>query len=195
MNFEDLNVVSVFIDALALIFAVTLPVGGGIWGIITSSRKYELTTQFRMELLSWYSETVKIMIDVIHYINCGMFNTQDFAQNKIELLSKLSTQIEIGRFYFPNVPNKNGYGNEKPLAYQGNRHVVLEFMFKFYTVASKSSNADDCNKLWDLERKYTSEIFSVIDPKVRNKKHQKYTNITIDEDKNYFKYLSKSGRK
>ena len=176
-------------DALELIVSITLPILGGIWGIITSTRKYELTTQLRMELLSWYTETSRTMIDVIHYISSGLFYENSFVQEKTALLSKLSAQIEIGRFYFPNVLNKNGYGNEKPLAYRGNRHAILEFVYTFYTVASKSHNVTDNKILWDLEREYTSAVFSVIDPRDRNKKHKRYTNLAIDENLHYNNYL------
>ena len=182
-------------DALELIVSITLPILGGIWGIITSTRKYELTTQLRMELLSWYTETSRIMIDVIHYISSGLFYENSFVQEKTALLSKLSAQIEIGRFYFPNVLNKNGYGNEKPLAYCGNRHAILEFVYKFYTVASKSHNVTDNKILWDLEREYTSAVFFVIDPRDRNKKHKRYTNLAIDENLHYYNYLKQRNGK
>lgn len=178
MNFEKMDLISVAIDAGGLIVAVAIPVFGGVWALITSTRKYELTTQLRMELLSWYTETSKIMIDIIHYIQAGIFCSESFAQEKAALLSRLSAQIELGRFYFPN-NTMMGVGKEKTSAYQGIRHPILDYVHCFYGIAQIADSASFCEELWNLERKYTSELFVVIDPRKRNENHKKYTDLKI----------------
>ena len=114
----------VIITVISIIVTVIIAVIGGIYAIITNTKKYELTESYRQELLSWYINTIDIMIKIIHLIENQLFYS---TSTKIELLPKLSTQIELGRFYFPNVIKGDSYGIKKPSAYQGYRHINLEF--------------------------------------------------------------------
>lgn len=133
MNVEFMDFL---VNVASLMVGVIVPAIGGIYVLLTNTRRYELTTQLRTEILCWYSETTKIMIEIIHYIDKDIFYTHSFTQDRISLLSKLSSQIEIGRFYFPNVPSKEQYGKSKPLAYQGHRHAIVEFVYQFYRQAN-----------------------------------------------------------
>ena len=66
---------------------------------LTNTKKYELTTQYRNDLMNWFSETVEILIKLKLNAKSNLEN----MELKNELLSILSAKIEIGRFYFPNV--------------------------------------------------------------------------------------------
>lgn len=54
------------------------------------------------------------MIEIIHYCESGVFESEQFIQEKNKLLSKLSTAVEIERFYFPNVIKNDEFGKDKP---------------------------------------------------------------------------------
>lgn len=191
----DFVITSEFIAAvIGIIVTIIIALIGGIYAIATNTKKYELTENYRKELLSWYTETVNVMIDIIHYAEDGTLYTQPFQTKKTELLSHLSALTEVGRFYFPNVIKKDKFGSNKPSAYRGYRHINLEFLLHFYMVASTDDSGNSNSLLWKLERNFTSVIFDTIEPRKRNKKYSKYRALTkpknramedfLDEDPN-----------
>lgn len=183
------------ISAIGILVTIVIAVIGGVYAIVTNTKKYELTENYRKELLDWYSTTVSIMIDIIHHVKSGEFFELSFKPKRIELLSRLSTQTEIGRFYCPNVIKKDGFGKRKPSAYQGYRHINLEFLLHFYSVACNADSTGCANVLWDMERHFTSMIFDTIEPRKRNKLYSKYTEITIPEGRSIEDYIRENPEK
>lgn len=163
--------------AVSLLIAIV----SGIYAIITNTKKYELTERYRQEILQWYTSAVNLMIKIINYSETEIFFKPDFSSQRIEMLSELSSLIEVGRFYFPNVIKGDNYGDKKPAAYQGYRDINLEFLIYFYRTASKSTDSKCTELLWELERRYTSAIFNLVNPRKRNKDYTRYLAITIPE--------------
>lgn len=167
------------ISVLGVIVTIIISVIGGLYVIITNTKKYELTESFRAELLAWYTDTVRVMIHIIHYVKSGEWHEEKFKSQKISLLAQLSAQTELGRFYFPNIIKGDGFGRNKPSAYRGYRHINLEFLLHFYELAFRSTSKSSVNKLWVMERNFTSMIFDMIEPRKRNKRYSKYTELEI----------------
>lgn len=163
-----------------------------IYTISTNTKKYELTERYRCELLSWYRDAIETMMEIIHYCESGEFNLESFSQERTKSLSKLSTLVEIGRFYFPNIIKNDGFGKHKPVAYQGYRHIELEFLLNFYFIALKKPNKKQINSLRQLERQFTSFIFNMIEPRKYNKKYSKYLSITIPQGQSIEDYIEEN---
>mgnify|MGYP003300200513 CR=1 FL=1 len=174
---------------IGIVVTIIIAIIGGIYAIVSNTKKYELTECYRQELLKWYTETVKIMIDIIHYAENGDWYTKEFSIKKIELLSQLSAQTEIGRFYFPNVINEDDFGCNKPSAYQGYRHINLELLLYFYRISSLDECGSSISILWKVQRNFTSMIFDMIEPRKRNKVYSKYTALTIPKEKSIMDFL------
>ena len=136
MNFDTENIIAILGIAVTVVIAVVT----AVYTLVTNTKKYELTENYRCELLTWYQDVVDTMILIIHYCEAGVFNSENFKKERIELLSKLSSLVEKGRFYFPNVIKGDGFGENKPEAYQGYRHINLEFLLHFYHIASNENN-------------------------------------------------------
>lgn len=181
------------IDNIIAIVAIIVPVVvssiAAVYTLVTSTRKYELTQNYRIEIMDWYRTSVKILTDIIHYCQVGIFDSPNFIEKKTELLSQLSSAIEVGKFYFPNVIKGDSYGQEKMEAYQGYRHICLEFLYYFYVSASNEITAESIDKMWKLEKGFTSFLFKMIDPRVRNNEYAKFLTITLDK-KNIMDYLA-----
>lgn len=176
---------------LGIIVTIIISIVGAIYAIATNTKKYELTENYRCEIFSWYREVVKNMIAIIHLIDTDEFYMQPYTKRQ-EYLAELSTLAEIGRFYFPNVIKGDNFGAEKPCAYQGYRHIVLEFILHFYYVASKPYSSTTTDSLWKLERQFTSFIFDMIKPRKRNKEYRKYLSIIIPEGKAIEDFLAET---
>lgn len=166
------------ITIISIVVTALIAIISGIYAIVTNTKKYELTENYRKELLQWYTSVVNLMIKIIHSSGNG-----DLLSQKNEMLSQLSALTEVGRFYFPNVIKGDGYGSKKPSAYQGYRHINLELMLHFYRVALGDTDGTKTALLWRLERNFTSVIFDMIEPRKRNRDYSKYLAITIPEGK------------
>lgn len=144
----------------------------------TNTKKYELTDQYRNKLLDWYEDTTKTLIQLKL-----MTETRCVDDNKkCELLSKLSSQIERGRFFFPNIDKGDFFGKEKPAAYQGYRHIALEFLVFSYNIFKRTDAVNYLQHAEQLQRHFTSYIFELLQPQTFKKSICKYTAVTFDKD-------------
>ncbi len=160
-----------YISIGSLIIAIT----AFLYSYLTNTKKYELKSQYRCEILNWHSETVEILIRLKIAAKDDSLN----RELKNELLSKLSAEIEVGRFYFPNVDKMDNFGKEKPRAYRGYRNLMLDFLIFSYWIFEK----EDAKRYWHhaetLQRYFTSHLFEIIDPKSFLKETAKHTDKTF----------------
>ena len=183
------------IALLGIAVTVVIAVVSAVYALVTNTKKYELTENYRCELLAWYQDVVDTMVLIIHYCENGEFNLEIFRKERIELLSKLSSLIEKGRFYFPNVIEGDGFGENKPAAYQGYRHINLEFLVHFYDIASSENSIYAVSSLWNLERHFTSFMFDMIKPRDRNHEYSKHLSIIIPKGESLEDYLERNPKK
>lgn len=80
------------------------------------------------------------------------------------MLAKLSSLIESGRFYFPNIDRKDGFGKQKPIAYQGYRNVILDFLVYEYQLFEKDDYVQYLKHAESLQRLFTSYVFQYLEP-------------------------------
>lgn len=140
-------------DLLALVsilVTIIIAVIGGIYAIITNTKRFELAEQYKNELLSWYGKVV--------FVICKL-QGECSGKERNNTLQELSALIEIGRFYFPNINKKDDFGKEKPLAYQGYRHIALDFLVLIYQMADDANISKCKEKIEYMERNFTSIVF------------------------------------
>ena len=177
---------------LGVIVTIVIAMIGGLYTVLTSTKKYELTETYCNEMLSWYSDTVQILMTIIHYIKNESFFEPDFSNSKAQLLAQLSAQIEIGRFYFPNIRRQDDFDANKPLAYQGRRHFTLDTLVFFYRKCRDAQDAGCVCTLQRLEHLFTSAVFQTIDPPARAHQYSRHLDITTPPDISYEDYLSEN---
>ena len=97
--------------------------------------RYAIETDYCNQLLAWHALVIDVLIEL-----CANSKQKD-EKTKHLLLVKLSSPIEQGRFYFPNI-NPDEFGLDKPPAYRGYRNVALDFLVASYDLHQKSSNPD-----------------------------------------------------
>lgn len=172
-----------FIATISLIIAfITF-----IYSYLTNTKKYELTSQYRTEILCWYSNTIDILIRL-------KIETKNSSQDeglKRELLSKLSSKIEVGRFYFPNVDKNDGFGFEKPQAYKGYRNLMLDFLVFSFQIFEKQDAINYLGHADVLQRYFTSHLFEILDPKAFLKETEKHTSKTFSKELSFEDFIEK----
>lgn len=169
------------IAIIGIVVTIIISVIGGIYAIVTNTKKFELKENYCKELLNWYTFTNRILIRFIHSIKDGEFFSNEFKNEKVSLIAELSLAIEIGRFYFPNIIKNDKFGEEKPPAYQGYRHIVLEFLMYFYDTVSNNESNINIHRLIRAERMFTSFVFEAINPRKRIKDYSKHSDMEIPD--------------
>lgn len=119
--------------------------------------KYAIESEYSNQLLSWHASVVEILISL-----CSASKHGD-NERKRDLLLMLSSLIEQGRFYFPNI-NPEEYGAEKPPAYRGYRNVALDFLVASYNLHHKPYSEHAEVQSNHLQRLFTSVVFEVVRP-------------------------------
>jgi len=160
-----------FIATGSLIIAVA----AFIYSYATNTKKYELTSQLRYEIIKWYSTTIEILIR----LRLEAENNFISPELRRDLLSKLSSQIEIGRFYFPNIDKGDNFGYDKPYAYKGYRNLLLDFLVYSYRLFEGNDYQNYLTHSDFLQRHFTSNLFETIDPHTFLKETKKHTNKTF----------------
>lgn len=162
-----------FSDWISII-SICVALGTFIYSILSNTKKYELTYQYYSDILQWHNKTVEILI-------CLRLSKMN-DESKKNALSKLSTFIEQGRFYFPNVNKKDGFGDQKPFAYQGYRNIVLDFLVYSYQLFLRSDYMKYAKHAEQLQRLFTSYVFQYLEPHKRRKQIISKTFIKTDKE-------------
>lgn len=123
--------------------------------------KYTISNDYIRELLDWHNRAIDVLMRFRHLRRAK--DSPDFQHD----LACLSSLIEQGRFYFPNVV-QNNYGSNKPAAYRGYRNLALDFLVEFYDITNQDEhNEHDQDLLATLQRHFTSIVFQIVRPKDR----------------------------
>lgn len=164
MNISDwIAIISLSISVIALIYT-----------FVSNTKKYELTYQYYNDILVWHNQVIEVLTSL--KLN-GSNN-----ELKKQMLAKLSALIENGRFYFPNIDKQDGFGKQKPIAYQGYRNVILDFLVYEYQLFEKKDHIQYLEYAEIFQRLFTSYVFQYLEPSKQKKKIHKNTNIKVHEE-------------
>ncbi len=163
---------SMIVQNLLFIISMMMSVGAFLYSYFNNSKKYELSNDYRREILNWFGKTLIIMKEAESL-------DQESIEKKNQLLVKLSTQIDIGRFYFPNIDKGDGKGQNEPAAYKGYRNVVIDTLVFYYSLLNRPDSSEQIERLISLQRIYTSYVFEQLNPKDYLKQIKKHTEQNV----------------
>ena len=112
-------------------------------------------------------------------------NDTGFLQQKVNLMLALSSLVERGRLFFPNI-DPDSKGAEKDGAYRGSRPPILDaLMFAYYEVEAltrqEGPTADNsANFIEDCRRLLVSELQAHFDPRRRDTVVGRYDSQRMD---------------
>ena len=121
------------------------------------------------DIIRWAGEAIATLAEMAEL---PVTELEDDARRRRwhALRHRLSTQIDIGRFYFPNY-GKDIYDQEQAMAFRGRRQRVLEFLVEAYDIFDEDDALGDlttrraCKKALVAERQnFISEVQRFIDP-------------------------------
>jgi hypothetical protein len=167
--------------------SLAIAVGAFLYSYFTNTKKYELSSQYRTEILTWYADTIDILIRLKTEAKSNFPN----PELRRELLSRLSASVETGRFYFPNVEKGDGFGADKPTAYRGYRSLILDFLVFSFRLFERDDAKIYLKHAEELERHFTSLVFEVIDPNTYLKETKQHTAKNFTKGLRYEDFLQK----
>lgn len=112
-------------------------------------------------------------------------NDASFLQNRVNMMLAISSLVERGRLFFPNI-DPHSKGSEKEGAYRGSRPPILDaLMFAYYEIEALSRQSgptadnsaefiDDCRRL------LVSELQAHLDPHRRDTIVDRYDDQRLD---------------
>lgn len=159
------------ISYVALIVSATLAV---FYLKDRSHARYAIERDYCNQLLIWHASVVELLIEL-----CASSDRNVDAKHSS--LIKLSSLIEQGRFYFPNITPKN-YGQDKPPAYRGYRNVALDFLVASYNLHHKPHTEANKKHAVNLQRLFTSVVFEIVRPSDRLSTIRKLTDRYFVKD-------------
>ncbi len=126
------------------------------------------------DVIRWSNEMIDTIVG-IEFLLRPAGRPPDAAQfmaKRDEFLAKLSSNIEKGRLYFPNLDH-NKFGTEKESAYRGHRQPILDRLVEIYDLI-KDVDLQDAAKLdavraevLNKKRAFVSEAQSAVEPRRR----------------------------
>ncbi|MEL6726978.1 MAG: hypothetical protein AAFP91_05770 [Pseudomonadota bacterium] len=173
-----------------------LSAGVAIFGALISRNETRKQRALQMENLRHSVDTQSLAwgnacIDVLN--RAAMFartrqhqsNDASFFQQRINMMLAISSLVERGRLFFPNI-NPESKGGEKEGAYRGVRPPVLDaLMFAYYEVETLTRQggptADNSAEfIEDCRRLLVSELQSHLDPRRRDLVINRYDDQRLD---------------
>lgn len=111
---------------------------------------------------AWAREITEAIAEAIH-----LPDEIDCDPRQIHILSRLSSSIDSGRWYFPNQGSEK-HGTDKAPAYRGVRQPVLDAVVSAYNcLKNERDGAKRRVELVKIQRLFVSHVQAVIDPRTR----------------------------
>lgn len=145
--------------------------------------KFGLTNAYSSALLEWHEKVIEQLI-------CARcLNRPRDSEEHLKDLAHLSALIEQGRFMFPNIDKGDGFGIDKPPAYQGYRNLALDFLVASYNLLRAPPSDEGKLKLELLQRHFTSVVFEIVRPRERLETIRALTDRYFAKDQSFEDFL------
>lgn len=124
------------------------------------------------QVMNWANRTVAAMAEAQHICASPNVGVLFLNERGIMLATTLSSLIDEGRWFFPNVGRRLKDG-EKPGAYRGTRQPVLDHIVAAYDAVNEMLRQEDgvrdglAAKIGEAKRHFVSEVQHAVDPRRR----------------------------
>jgi hypothetical protein len=133
-------------------------------------------------LMAWHRDVVVAL--------CDLRDDSVEAKLRSEKRRLLLALIEQGRFFFPNIDRDDGYGEKKPLAYRGYRHLTLDFLVAAFNLSENPKSERFDKSMEVLQKHFTSMVFAVVKPSERLERLRSMTDRLSLSKESYEQFLS-----
>lgn len=172
------------VEGVVAVLSLALSVGLAVFYFRDRrAAKFGLMNEYSSTLLQWHAQVVEDLI------SARCLNRPRDSEEHQKDLAHLSALIEQGRFMFPNIDRADGFGQEKPPAYQGYRNLALDFLVASYNILRQQPSEEARMKLELLQRHFTSVVYEVVRPKERLETIRALTDRYFAKDQSFEDFL------
>lgn len=124
------------------------------------------------QVMNWANRAVAAMSEAQHICAADNVSALYLNERGIMIATTLSSLIDEGRWFFPNVGRKVT-DPEKPGAYRGTRQPILDYIFAAYEGVSEMMRLADqprgalVQKIAEAKRHFVTEVQHAVDPRRR----------------------------
>lgn len=138
--------------------------------------------------LAWGNSCIDVLNRAAMFARTRQHQANDasFLQQRVNMMLAMSSLVERGRLFFPNI-NPESKGGEKEGAYRGSRPPILDaLMFAYYEIEALTRQggptADNSAEfIEDCRRLLVSELQSHLDPRRRDTVIDRYDDQRLDQ--------------
>lgn len=158
-------------NTLLGVFAATISVLGAVFSRIDArARKHSAQEQIRQTVIAdcraWGEKVIDTIGEGAALASMGAMDTLEFLDQRERCATKLSSLIDRGRLFFPNLP-KDKSSDGKEGAYQGQRPPILDaIVYAYYEVESLEPPTNLHSRVYIVKcrRFFVSELQNYLDP-------------------------------
>ena len=173
-----------------------LSAGVAVFGALISRNETRKQRALQMEnlrhsvdaqSLAWGNACIDVLNRAAMFARTRQHQANDasFFQQRVNMMLAISSLVERGRLFFPNI-DPESKGGEKEGAYRGSRPPVLDaLMFAYYEIEALTRQggptADNSGEfIEDCRRLVVSELQAHLDPRRRDLVINRYDNQRLD---------------
>lgn len=179
------------------IVVALLSAGVAVFGALVSRNETKKQRDLQMEnlrhsvdsqSLAWGNSCIDVLNRAAMFARTRQHQANDasFLQQRVNMMLAMSSLVERGRLFFPNI-NPESKGGEKEGAYRGSRPPILDaLMFAYYEIEALTRQggptADNSAEfIEDCRRLLVSELQSHLDPRRRDAVIDRYDDQRLDQ--------------
>jgi hypothetical protein len=123
---------------------------------------------WRRDVRAWAGASIELLSRSIY---CCWDDDVDQSHLRREYVHQLSAQVELGRMFFPNIPAQH-VGADKPTAYQGYRHTILDPLVAVIQVLEHPQKTgvyqSPKEAVEAMRRRFVSQVQKILRPSDQN---------------------------
>lgn len=157
------------VETWIAIAAATTSVIGAIVSYLVASRQTRINVEslkFANDtaVIAWANRVVSVMSEAHEFALAeAEGDGAAYQRRRVTFLHVLSSLVDEGRWFFPNVGEKAGDTNVEG-AYRGHRQPILDFIVAAYNAVADQEPAQAAATLLQQKRAFVSEVQRAVDP-------------------------------
>jgi hypothetical protein len=134
---------------------------------------FGLRRQYDADLRAWANSTLEALGEALTltFLPADAIDAKDYAIRREDILTRLSTAADAGRWFFPN-EDPDAHGHWKPTAYRGFRPAILDCVVGAFNEVREltpgNSSAKTKSVLLEHRRQFVSYVQVRLDPRTRD---------------------------
>jgi hypothetical protein len=153
-----------------------------------SHSSFNTVAEWRRDLRDWANQAIDILSEATYV--CGNLDEEsaEYRSATFSCRHRLSSIIDRGRFFLPNIRTEE-HGVDKPTAYRGYRHAVLDPLVaaeRVLSLGDQGAFIDRKHALIAMKREFVSAIQQILDPEHHNQEVARMIragNQAVDDDR------------